>query len=66
MENYFHYPFLHREEAFHYPKWINSTIWYQIFPERFANGSILRNFNKNRSVTLSKECFRMGFIQAKR
>ena len=20
------------------PKWVNDTIWYQIFPDRFCNG----------------------------
>ncbi|OEH91658.1 glycoside hydrolase family 13 protein [Bacillus solimangrovi] len=35
---YFAHPYLHQTEQFHAPSWVKDTIWYQIFPERFANG----------------------------
>ncbi|MGL5382128.1 MAG: glycoside hydrolase family 13 protein [Culicoidibacterales bacterium] len=37
--NYFKFPFLHGNDAFQAPTWVKDTIWYQIFPERFANGN---------------------------
>lgn len=36
---YFKFPFLHETDMFKAPEWVKSTIWYQIFPERFANGN---------------------------
>lgn len=36
---YFCFPFLHENDAFKPPEWVKNTVWYQIFPERFANGS---------------------------
>jgi Glycosidases len=38
-ENYFKYPYMHETDRFKAPEWVKSTIWYQIFPERFANGN---------------------------
>ncbi|WP_071393868.1 glycoside hydrolase family 13 protein [Bacillus tuaregi] len=35
---YFCFPYLHSNEVFRAPAWVRDTIWYQIFPERFANG----------------------------
>lgn len=35
---YFSFPFLHGSEVFRAPGWVKDTVWYQIFPERFANG----------------------------
>lgn len=32
----FNLPFSHVDEIFTYPKWIDDTVWYQVFPERFA------------------------------
>ncbi|MDM5295859.1 alpha-glycosidase [Peribacillus simplex] len=37
--SYFAIPYLHQNEIFGAPEWIKDTIWYQIFPERFANGN---------------------------
>lgn len=31
-------PYLHHTEVFSAPEWVKNTVWYQIFPERFANG----------------------------
>ncbi|MGV3466299.1 MAG: alpha-glycosidase [Heyndrickxia sp.] len=36
---YFCFPFLHQADIFHAPEWVKDTVWYQIFPERFANGN---------------------------
>ncbi|WP_163580656.1 glycoside hydrolase family 13 protein [Gracilibacillus saliphilus] len=36
--NYFCMPYLHENDIFQAPDWVKDTVWYQIFPERFANG----------------------------
>lgn len=36
---YFCFPFLNEIDTFKAPSWVKDTIWYQIFPERFANGN---------------------------
>ncbi|WP_096155178.1 alpha-glycosidase [Bacillus sp. FJAT-45066] len=36
---YFCFPFLNKADVFHAPEWVKDTVWYQIFPERFANGN---------------------------
>jgi len=36
--NYFCHPFLNQADVFTTPSWAKKTVWYQIFPERFANG----------------------------
>ncbi|RYL95616.1 glycoside hydrolase family 13 protein [Sporolactobacillus sp. THM7-4] len=38
-ENFFKFPFMHAVDTFKAPDWVKSTVWYQIFPERFANGN---------------------------
>jgi len=35
---YFNFPYLNHEDLFQPPAWVKDTIWYQIFPERFADG----------------------------
>lgn len=35
---YFCFPYLHETDRFKAPDWVKDTVWYQIFPERFANG----------------------------
>jgi glycosidase len=35
---YFCFPFLNEIDVFRAPEWVKDTVWYQIFPERFANG----------------------------
>ncbi|MFK4862549.1 glycoside hydrolase family 13 protein [Lactococcus petauri] len=35
----FRMPFFHEVDRFKAPEWIKNTVWYQIFPERFANGN---------------------------
>lgn len=36
---YFCFPFLNKADVFNAPSWVKDTVWYQIFPERFANGN---------------------------
>lgn len=36
--SYFKVPYLHRIDMDVTPDWVKHTVWYQIFPERFANG----------------------------
>ena len=36
--NYFRMPFFHEADRVKVPAWVKQTVWYQIFPERFANG----------------------------
>lgn len=33
--NYFFFPYVHPNERYQAPSWVQSTVWYQIFPERF-------------------------------
>ncbi|QPC46043.1 glycoside hydrolase family 13 protein [Mangrovibacillus cuniculi] len=35
---FFCFPFLNGIDVFNAPEWVKDTVWYQIFPERFANG----------------------------
>ena len=34
----FQFPWMNSSDIFRTPDWVNETIWYQIFPERFCNG----------------------------
>jgi neopullulanase len=36
---YFRLPYFHDNAVFDGPDWVRETVWYQIFPERFANGN---------------------------
>ncbi|MGI8317032.1 glycoside hydrolase family 13 protein [Halobacillus mangrovi] len=36
---FFTFPYLLEEDVFQAPEWVKDTVWYQIFPERFANGN---------------------------
>lgn len=38
VNSYFAFPYLNAEDVFKAPNWVRDTMWYQIFPERFANG----------------------------
>ncbi|WP_318617996.1 glycoside hydrolase family 13 protein [Sporosarcina sp. YIM B06819] len=40
---YFCFPYLNNVDVFDAPAWVKDTIWYQIFPDRFANGDALIN-----------------------
>ncbi len=34
----FTYPWMNESDVNRTPSWVNSTVWYQIFPDRFCNG----------------------------
>ncbi|HOX18025.1 MAG TPA: glycoside hydrolase family 13 protein [Spirochaetales bacterium] len=36
--NAFVFPYINAVDVFRAPDWVAGTVWYQIFPERFANG----------------------------
>lgn len=36
--NFFKLPYFHMIDSDQGPAWVKETVWYQIFPERFANG----------------------------
>ena len=38
IAQFFCIPYVHDSEVFQAPAWVKDTVWYQIFPERFANG----------------------------
>ncbi|QNQ81620.1 glycoside hydrolase family 13 protein [Lactobacillus sp. PV012] len=40
MNTYFRMPFFQEIDMAKEPEWVRKTIWYQIFPERFANGDV--------------------------
>lgn len=40
---HFCFPFLNAIDVFQPPGWVKDTVWYQIFPERFANGDTSTN-----------------------
>ena len=35
---FFNFPYLNAEDVFSAPGWVKDTVWYQIFPERYARG----------------------------
>jgi glycosidase len=37
--NAFVFPYINRQDLFDPPAWVGGTVWYQIFPERYANGN---------------------------
>lgn len=41
--SYFIFPWMNGADIFRTPDWVNETIWYQIFPERFCNGDASNN-----------------------
>ncbi len=38
LSNFFCFPYLNAIDVLKTPQWAKETVWYQIFPERFANG----------------------------
>ena len=38
LSNFFCFPYINPRDVLKTPKWVQQTVWYQIFPERFANG----------------------------
>ena len=41
--NGFKLPYIHEIDTCQVPDWVSNTVWYQIFPERFANGNARLN-----------------------
>lgn len=52
--NYFKLPYFHEADRFKAPQWVKESVWYQIFPERFANGDF-RNDPEGTLPWASKE-----------
>lgn len=52
MLQYFNCPWMNESDISCTPEWVQHTVWYQIFPERFCNG----NPRRNRPDTKSWEC----------
>ena len=40
---YFNFPYINHEDLFQAPDWVSEAVWYQIFPERFADGDLSNN-----------------------
>ncbi|MDF2484459.1 MAG: ThMA [Herbinix sp.] len=40
QKNFFAFPYINSVDVYSAPDWVKDTIWYQIFPERFANGDM--------------------------
>ncbi len=38
LSNFYCFPYINPKDVLQTPNWVPETIWYQIFPERFANG----------------------------
>ena len=38
QKNFFAFPYINSVDIYNAPEWVKDTVWYQIFPERFANG----------------------------
>jgi len=43
INSFFNFPYLNYEDVYQAPAWVKDTIWYQIFPERFADGNPSNN-----------------------
>lgn len=65
--NGFKLPYLHEIDACQVPDWVSDTVWYQIFPERFANGNARLNPENNlgwdSSITPQSDVFFGGDLQ---
>lgn len=53
ISNYFCFPYLNNTDIFQAPSWVKDTVWYQIFPERFANGD--KNLNPPNTLKWDSE-----------
>lgn len=63
---YFRLPYFHEMDRFKAPSWVKETVWYQIFPERFANGDLTNDPPKTlpwASKTPSRTDFFGGDLQ---
>lgn len=39
LSNFYCFPYINPTDVFNAPSWVKDIVWYQIFPERFANGN---------------------------
>lgn len=46
MLQFFMFPWMNPSDINRVPSWVNETIWYQIFPDRFCNGDPSLNLDK--------------------
>ena len=53
FSNYFNFPYINEEDIYVTPSWSKNTIWYQIFPDRFANkdNPVELSWNSTNNVT---------------
>ncbi|MBR7795891.1 alpha-glycosidase [Agaribacter marinus] len=54
IAHYFCFPYLNKTDVFNPPDWVKKTIWYQIFPERFANDN--EKLNPKGSLPWNSTC----------
>jgi len=40
MDLFYNFPYILEEDLFRPPAWVADTVWYQIFPERYANSGL--------------------------
>ena len=38
LSNFFCFPYINPRDLLQTPQWVQNTVWYHIFPDRFANG----------------------------
>lgn len=38
INNYYNFPYINEEDVYQAPEWVKTTVWYQIFTDRFYNG----------------------------
>lgn len=50
INSYFSFPYIHKSDLFTAPDWVKDTIWYQIFPDRYAKAD-----SSGKTVSLSIE-----------
>ncbi len=58
----FVFPWMNPCDVVHTPEWVNDTIWYQIFPDRFCNGNHSLDPEdvqpwRNHGCVKNEECF---------
>lgn len=59
----FTFPWMNPADVVRSPQWVNDTVWYQIFPDRFCNGDPSLNpdyvvpWRSNREEVFNEECF---------
>lgn len=67
VHNYFNFPYINEEDVYEGPGWTKETIWYQIFPERFANGDETLNPQHvmawNSQIKVNNDMFFGGDLQ---